>query len=134
MELDQFISMVNKFDEITRANLKRMLYGNEERSEACNIMGNNRSFGGAPPMTRNSNPLCDKIHNTKVTNLQVKPIFDTYNGEEDLMDHIKAFEMKFKLKFGTNDNLMAKYFPTTFRGDALNLYFSFLAKSINCYA
>jgi len=31
------------------------------------------------------------------------------------MAHIKAFNMKFELKFGMNDNFMAKHFPTTFR-------------------
>jgi len=47
------------------------------------------------------------------------------------MAHIKAFKMKFKLKFMMNNNLMAKYFPTTFRSDAFNYYISFPTKSIN---
>jgi len=42
--------------------------------------------------------------------------------------------MKFELMFSINDNLMAKYLPTTFRGDALNWYFSLPTKTINCYA
>jgi len=63
----------------------------------------------------------------------VEPNFDTYNGEGDPMAHIKAFKMKFDLKFSMNDNLMDKYFPTTFRGDALNWYFSLSAMSINFY-
>jgi len=112
--------MVNSFDEETKANLKKMLYDNEERSEASNIGGNNRSMGGSPPMFRYSNPLCDEIRNTRVPNLQVEFLFDTYNGEGEPIAHIKAFEMKFKLKFRVNDNLITKYFPTTFKGDTLN--------------
>lgn len=49
------------------------------------------------------------------------------------MDHVKAFKMKFELKFGVNDILMAKYFLNTLHGDALNWYFSLLYKSINAY-
>ena len=49
------------------------------------------------------------------------------------MAHIKDFKMKFEFKFGMNDDLMAKYFPTTFRGDALNWCFSLPSKSINFY-
>lgn len=77
MEYAQFLSMVNSFDKVTIANLKKMLYGNEERSEASNIGDNSRSFGSAPPMTRDLNPLCDEIHNTRAPNLQLELIFDT---------------------------------------------------------
>jgi len=66
MKPAQFLAMVNSFDATTKVNLKKMLYGNE----ASNIRGNAQSFGGAPPMTRDSNPLCDEIHNTRVPNLQ----------------------------------------------------------------
>lgn len=64
----------------------------------------------------------------------MEPIFDTYNSEGDPMDHINIFEMKFELKFGVNDNLMVKYFPTIFIDDILNWYFSLPSKSINCHA
>lgn len=49
------------------------------------------------------------------------------------MAHIKVFEMKFEFKFRVNDNLMAKYFMTTLKGDSITWYFSFPSKSINSY-
>jgi len=49
----------------------------------------------------------------------------------DPIAHIKAFEMKLKLKFGMNDNIMAKYLPTIFQGDAVNWYLLIPTKSIN---
>lgn len=87
-----------------------------------------------PPMPQETIPLCDGIWNTRALGLQVEPTFDTYNGERDPMAHINAFEMKFKLQFGINDNLMAKYLPTTFYSDALNWYFALPTWSIICYA
>lgn len=50
------------------------------------------------------------------------------------MSHIKAFKIKFELKFGVNDNLIAKYLPTIFRGEVLNWYFYLPSISINYYA
>ena len=75
-------------------------------------------------MYQEYNPLCDEIRNIRAPNLQIKPTFEIYSGERDPMAHIKAFKMKFKLKFGINENLMDKYIPTMFHGDALSWYFS----------
>jgi len=52
MEPVQFFSMVNNFDEETKVNLKKMLYENEERSEASNIGENIQFIGGAPALSR----------------------------------------------------------------------------------
>ena len=134
MEPVQFLSMVNSIDEVTKSNLNKMPYENEGRNAGFNIGGNIQSIGANPPIFRDSNPLCDEIRNTEAFDVQVEPIFDSYSGEGDPMIHIKAFEMKFELKLGVNNNLMAKCFPATLRGDALNWYFSLSAKSINCYA
>lgn len=84
-------------------------------------------------MPRDSNALCDDIINEKSPNLQVEPIFYSYSGEGDLMAHIKDIGMNFGLEFGVNDNLMAKYFPTTLKDDALDWYFAMPSKSINSY-
>lgn len=134
MELVEFISMVNSFDEATKVNMKKIQYDNEERSEASNICGNSRSNGVTPPMIRDLNPLYDEIYNTRVPDLQVGTIFDTYNGDGDYMACIKSFKMKFKLKFRVNDNFMAKNVPTIFKGYALNWYFSLPPRSINFHA
>lgn len=111
---------INSSDEATKSNSKKIFYENEEISEGYNIRGNSQSVGATPSMSRNSNLLCDKIHNTKILDVQVELILDTYHGEGDPMAQIKSFEMKLKLKFGVNDNLMSKYFPIIFKGDALN--------------
>jgi len=65
MEPTQFLVMINSFDEATKANLKKMLYG----SEASNIEENSQFVEGDPPMIRDLNPLCDDIQNTMAPNL-----------------------------------------------------------------
>jgi len=124
----------NLLDEATKANMKKLLYENENRSEGSNIGCSSRFVATTPPIYRDSSLLCNKIYNTKVPDLQVEPIFDSYNGEGDPIAHIKDFKMKFELKFRVNENLMSKYFSTTFIGDALKWYFSLPIKAINCYA
>lgn len=133
MEIVYFLAMVNSFDDATKTNLKKILYGDDGKCEASNSFdGPNKSMGFLGCGSRDSNPLCDEIKNEKAPDLQVEPIFDSYSGR-DPMAHIKAFKMKFELEFGVNDNLMEKYFPTTLKGDALTWYFSLPSKSINCY-
>lgn len=61
--------MFNIFDDMTKANLKKMLYRNEEISEASNNGGNNQSIGATPPITKDSNPLYDDIDNTRAPDL-----------------------------------------------------------------
>ena len=90
--------MVNSFDDETKDNMKKMLYVNEERIKAYNIGRNNWSIGATPPITRDSNPLYDNIYNTRAHDIQMEPIFDTYNAKGDPMAHIKAFKMNFKTK------------------------------------
>jgi len=104
-----------------------------DRSKGSKIGGNNWLVRANPPISKDSNPLYDEIHNIWEPNIQVEPIFDTYHGEGDPMAHINDFEMKFELKFRVDDNLMVEYFLTTFRGDALNWYFSLSIKSIILY-
>lgn len=41
-----------------------------------------------------------------------------YGGEGDPMQHVRSFKMNFELQFRVNHNLIAKYFPTIFEGDA----------------
>lgn len=114
--------------------MKKLLYENEQRSNTSNIRWNHQLGGAMLLISQDLNPLCDEICSINMPNLQMEPILDTYNGEGDPIAHIKAFDIKFKLKFGMNDNLMVKYLPTIFWGDVLNWYFSLLAKYINCYA
>jgi len=122
MEPNEILAMVNSFDDATKANLKRMLYGVDDRSEGFNVCGNNRSIKFHATRSRESSPLYDEFCNARASYLQVKLIFNSYQGEGDPIDHIKAFEMKLELKFGVDDNLMVKYFSTILWDDALNFY------------
>lgn len=80
MEPTQFLAMVNSFDEVSKVNLKNMLYKNKDRSEDFNIRGNNQFVGANLLISKESNPLYDEICNTREPNLQVEPEFDTYLG------------------------------------------------------
>lgn len=99
MEPTQYIAMVNCFNDATKDNLKRIHFGANDISEGSNIDVNNRLFGLNAMKSRGLSPLCDEIKNAREFNLQVEPIFDSYQGEGDPMAHHKDFEMKFKLKF-----------------------------------
>lgn len=62
--------MVNSFDDATKANLKKILYGDDGKSEAYNIFDDpNRSIGSHGVGSRDLNPLYDNIINQKVLDL-----------------------------------------------------------------
>lgn len=65
----EFLDMVNRFDEETKDNIQKILYGNEERIKASNIKRNNRFVGATPPINKDSNPLCDEICNNRAPDL-----------------------------------------------------------------
>lgn len=63
MEFINFLSMINRFDDATKSNLKKILYDNNDVSEAFNIDGNNRYFRFFPTRSMDSSPLYDEIRN-----------------------------------------------------------------------
>lgn len=68
MESIDCLAMINRFDEATKANLNKILYKNEERSDAS-INGGNCPFSGARPfVSRDLNPICDDIYNIRAPN------------------------------------------------------------------
>lgn len=73
--------MINNFDDATKTNLNKILYKNDDRSEASNIRGNNHSVETHPTGYRDSNPLY-KICNTRELDLQVELTFNTYQVRE----------------------------------------------------
>jgi len=54
MKLVEFLTMVNNFDDATKSNLNKMLYG-DDRSEGSNSDGINRSIEFCATNSRYSN-------------------------------------------------------------------------------
>lgn len=65
MELVEFLNMVNSFDDTIKDNIKKIIYGNDDRIEGSNVSGNNRPIKIHPIGSKDSNPLCDEIRNSR---------------------------------------------------------------------
>lgn len=97
MEVDDLLSMVNRFDDAKKANLKKILYGDDGKIEVYNTFGGPNSLMGSHGCgSRDQNPLFDEIINEREFDLQVELLFNSYSREGDSIAHIKAFEMKFE--------------------------------------
>lgn len=63
-------------------------------------------------------PLRDDICNFPLPPDHKIPKFEIFNGEQDHKQHLISFQEECLLKLGSNERLMAKFFPRSLKDDA----------------
>lgn len=80
-----------------------------------------------------TSPLNEEICNFPLPPEHKAPNFEMFNGKQDPKQHLINFQEECLLKLGSEEKLMAKFFPRSLKGETSQCFYNFLGGSIDSF-